>query len=213
MKINQQFQCEKCEEIFTDEGICATHEVNCCTEETRWCYKCGKTETWNVKDDWAFTNQEQWHTVNLGRMGYGSSLDGCDVEFTICDDCLCGIVDTFEIEGQEKVYNSGSNTYLPTEIWIRKARGELTDEEYEEYGMYSPRQIAAYKDRFPKCAKVEIHEYDSGSKHSECSIGAFGDENGYIDESNGDNNCYGCDFFRERAGEVKVIKHHKDKHL
>ncbi|KAF6620521.1 hypothetical protein HFE03_07670 [Paenibacillus sp. EKM102P] len=205
MKINQQFQCEKCEEVFTDEGNCANHEANCCPEETRWCYKCGKTETWNEKDDWAFSYQEQWHTINLGRVGYGSSLDACDVEFTICDDCLYGFIDTFTIEGQEKIHNSGSNGDLPTDIWIREARGELSDEEYEDYGMYSPRQIKAYKERFPICEKVIIYEYEDGSRGSHCCNFTFGDREGKADR-NGHSKCFDCVSFKERTGEIEIEK-------
>ncbi|MGG1650528.1 hypothetical protein ABHN03_25305 [Paenibacillus sp. NRS-1775] len=204
MRINQQFQCEICKEVFDNKEICSSHELTCNPVETRWCYKCGKTETWNIRDEWASTRNEEWHEIDLGMPGYGSLLDGSEVKFSVCDDCLYNFVDTFTTEGQEKIHNSGSNMRLPTNIWIREAKGELTDEEYEEYSMHSPRQIKAYQERFPVCDKVVIYEHRDKSKGSYCLKFAFGDSEGQADECNFSGECFGCELFEKRHEDKSI---------
>jgi hypothetical protein len=200
-----RFLCEKCNESFEDKLECLVHEKTCSIVEKRWCFKCGKEESWNIDDDWAFTNSEGWHNISLGQVGYGSMLDGSYVNFVICDDCLYEFIKTFNIEGQEKIFNSGSNYRFDSDIWIKAKLGDLTDEEYEEYGMYSPRQINTYKERFPKCNKVNIVKYKDGSSGSRCEFGAFGDDDGGF-STNISENCFECDFFAEREDgeEIKI---------
>jgi hypothetical protein len=210
MKKINEYQCEKCEETFNNENDCQEHEVNCSLTESRWCYKCDKTEEWSVNDDWAFSNNEGWHYINLGQMGYGSGLDGSNVDFVVCDHCLRGFINTFSLEGQEKIINSGSNTYLPTDIWLRKARGELTDEEYEEYGMYSPRQRKAYQERFPVCANVHIVAYEDGSRGSRCHQRAHGDGDGTASEYNISAECFECRVFKKREDGTEIPVVYKD---
>lgn len=187
---------------FPSSSECEEHEVSCSTIETRWCYKCGKYEEWDSKDELAFMHDERWHHIDLGRPGYGSSLDGCEVNFMICDDCLYAFVDSFVIEGQEKIHNSGSNADLPTDIWIKEAKGELTDEEYEECGMYSPRQIKVYQERFPQCKHVSIVE-QGNNRFSRCPYGAFGDSDGNADELNACSECFNCQAFKIRDGDIQ----------
>jgi hypothetical protein len=97
------WQCEKCKEEFYDKQECINHEKKCNYEEIHICARCGKEEL--LKCEYL---QESWHQINLGRMGYGSALDGNDVDFEICDNCLCEIIDEFKYK--EDIYNSGSNT-------------------------------------------------------------------------------------------------------
>lgn len=112
------YGCEKCEEVYDDPKECSEHEAGCGKPEILNCYKCGHSE--DVVDDEYGWKKEAWSHINLGRPGYGSSFDGCDVEFTLCDKCLQEIVNSFTDEGQEKVYNSGCNQYLTTEKWIER---------------------------------------------------------------------------------------------
>lgn len=73
------------------------------------CYKCGKETEYN-QDSEIYTDviksQSCW-TIDLGQAGYGSALDGCEVKFDLCDECLDGIINTFL--HKDRIYNSGSN--------------------------------------------------------------------------------------------------------
>lgn len=77
------------------------------------CDKCSKEIEYREGKEYHlgfdFKSNECW-SVNLGSAGYGSRLDGCEVVFDICDDCLTGFIDTFN--HADVVYNSGSNTWV-----------------------------------------------------------------------------------------------------
>lgn len=98
------------------------------------------------------------HCIDFGREDkYPSMLDGVYVSFKLCDPCfrafdkkcpkdsndvsvfpdeyLYNFIKTFPLEHQEPIFNSGCNTYLSSEDWIRDERGELSDIEKREYGM------------------------------------------------------------------------------
>lgn len=199
------YACEKCGREFQFEYDCKRHEEHCGVKHKFTCDKCGKSIEYSpdIYSD-SYFEMEGCHTINLGRPGYGSGLDGCDVCFDLCDDCLIELINSFTIEGQEKVYNSGSNTFLSSEDWIRVHKGEMPDEEMEEKHMYSPRQIKAYQERFPVCDKVNIVEYSDGSKGSRCPFGAFGESDGNYGR-NISSECFQCEQFKERNGEIKVI--------
>jgi hypothetical protein len=102
--------CEKCGAEFSNEQECIQHELQCDQEVIHICSKCGKEESWKMNDDEFGFRQEGWHEIYLGRMGYGSGLDGSDVNFELCDKCLCEFINTFEHKND--IYNSGSNFYL-----------------------------------------------------------------------------------------------------
>jgi len=206
-----QYVCEKCEKEFNSERECGDHEKNCQVIHRFLCDKCGKTieycldiESDNFNTYW---NSEECHRIDLGRPGYGSGLDGCEVNFNLCDDCLIELINSFTIEGREKVINSGSNQYLSSEDWIRLQKGEMSDEEMEENHMYSPRQNKAYEERFPICNRVEIIVYEDSSSGSRCPYGAFGDKIGGTKDSGGDNNCFECKSFkvRELGQEIPMV--------
>jgi hypothetical protein len=195
MKKKETFTCDKCELEFDDEQECIEHEEFCGKSVIVKCDKCGKEE--DIGDDEYGWKSEGWYNINLGRQGYGSGLDGCDVQFLLCDDCLIELVRSFTWEGQEKVLNSGSNSYLSSEDWIKLHKGEMSDKEMEEFGFYSPRQVNAYKERFPICDKVNIIEYKDGSRGSRCPKMAFGDEHGNCG-LNTSSECFECPSFKER---------------
>lgn len=61
------------------------------------CDKCGKEVEYevlsnNYEDEIA---RECCWTIDLGVAGYGSVLDGCNVEFDLCDECLSSFIATF----------------------------------------------------------------------------------------------------------------------
>ena len=88
--------------------------------------------------------------------------------------------------------------------WIDYKLGILPHEKCKEYGWYSPQEIQAYKDRFPNCKHVVIKVYGDGSKGSWCPRGAHGDGDGNCGLNISDE-CYLCDKFIERDGEIKVV--------
>jgi hypothetical protein len=69
------------------------------------CDKCGKEEEYEAtssrRDD-VVTKEGCW-SIDLGRAGYGSRLDCCDVKFDLCDDCLCEFIETFKYKN--RIYN------------------------------------------------------------------------------------------------------------
>lgn len=209
MKTNVTYQCEICEHVFTSLTDYEKHESLCDPKESFTCDKCGKKKEWSKNSDNKYSHLQQCHYIELGRLGYGSGLDGCDVNFRICDECLIEFIDSFTLEGQEKVLNSGSNWRMPSGDWIREAKGEFTDEDYESYGMYSPRQIKAYQERYPVCNKVVIYETTTnGDVASECICGAFGDGKGDAFNDYACTECFGCIFFEERKlGERLLFKY------
>lgn len=93
------------------------------------------------------------------------------------EDNLHDLIHSFPLENQEKIYNNGTfGSYsIPTQDWIDINNGiELSDEKYKEYGMYSPKEIRAYKERFPTCSQPINVVYEDGSKGCRCVYGAFG---------------------------------------
>ncbi|MBK5239863.1 hypothetical protein [Clostridium sp.] len=225
--MRESFNCEKCEMEFNSKEECQEHEKECGLEKSFTCMKCGKILTWKDDNSWgSFTENECWD-FNLGQAGYGSGLDGCNIHIQVCDDCLREWINSFTFEGQEHIINSGSNIYMSTENWIKEAKGEFTDEEYENNGMYSPRQIKAYEDKFPKCDHVVIKVYNDSSAGSGCLYGAHGEGFGNTG-LNISSECFNCDQFKERAKDkiievkdanydgktpIELIEAHKQKQL
>lgn len=120
------FMCENCGLEFDSGADCAEHEVSCKTFIIKECYKCGKTEKIETNNDYEYEADhaiESWHSINLGRQGYGSFMDGCDVDFELYDDCLITLVKSFPIEYQERIYNSGSNLQESSEDWLSRNFG------------------------------------------------------------------------------------------
>ncbi len=100
----EKYVCEFCGEDFLDKDKCLKHEKQH-TISSLTCNKCGKEITFSMKDIYTFKNKR--HIIDLGRMSYGSKLDGCDVYFTLCDDCLVEFIET--LNNKEDIYNSGAN--------------------------------------------------------------------------------------------------------
>ena len=124
------------------------------------------------------------------------------------EDNICEFISTLPIEGRELFYErfaseSGAG-HMSDQDWIDYELDILPHEKCKEYGYYSPQEKNAYKDRFSKCKHVEAKIYGDGSKGSKCFRNAFGDGNGNC-ELNISGECYLCDFFEERDGELKVV--------
>ena len=170
------------------------------------CSKCGKeleVDNDYLDDDNKYAqawDAEEFHKFHVGYCGYGSSFDGCNGDFTLCDDCLQELVSSFTMEGKEKVWNTGDNHDCDTETWIKFGNGELTDEEVETETPYlSKRQINAYKERYPLCDKVKNYIYNDESSGSHCHHCAFGELDGKLDScDNIFHDCFNCPDFNKR---------------
>lgn len=123
------------------------------------------------------------------------------------EDSLSELIDSFPLENQEKIYNNGTfGAYsIPTQDWIDIHNGiELPDEKYKEYGMYSPKEIRAYKERFPTCSEPMNIIYEDGSKGCRCVHGAFGS---YGQELglNIDDECCNCKHYSLREKPIQDV--------
>jgi hypothetical protein len=123
------------------------------------------------------------------------------------EDNLYELINSFPLENQEKIYNNGTfgGYSIPTQDWIDIQNGiELSDEKYKEYGIYSPKEIQAYKERFPTCDEPMNVIYEDGSKVCRCVCGAFGS---YGQELglNIDKNCYKCKWYSLRKKPIQDV--------
>jgi hypothetical protein len=139
--------CEYCNREFNDLEQCIKHEENCNPIVTMTCYKCGKQDSWGKRDDPHSHHSESWHQIRLGRMGYGSNLDGSDINFTLCDKCLCNLVDSFTEWGKESVHNSGSNYYLKSDEDEYDPETDPSLEDVDDIDVYGMR-IDAIADKY-----------------------------------------------------------------
>lgn len=69
------------------------------------CSKCGKEV--NLDNDEYGVDRSGCHEIRLGRIGYGSVFDGCDLKFNLCDNCMKKLVDSFTEKGKNEINYSG----------------------------------------------------------------------------------------------------------
>jgi hypothetical protein len=121
---------------------------------------------------------------------------------------IIDFVNTLPLEGQELFWNrcnGGACAYqMDSQDWIDDKLGILPDEIYEEYSMYSPRQIKAYKERFPVCEYPVNAKFDDDSFGCYCPFGASGNKDQKVDGNISDE-CYGCEKFKERKSPIKEM--------
>jgi len=90
--------CEKCDKCFDDEQECLNHEESCNPQVVMICHRCTKAGSWYKYDPNAYIKENQFHTIDLGKLGYGSRFDGCRISFDICDSCLEDFLDSFRLK-------------------------------------------------------------------------------------------------------------------
>jgi len=126
-------------------------------------------------------------------------------------------VRTLPLAGQELFFNryaSGwnSNSMKPQD-WIDYELGILPHEKCKDYGLYSPQEIRAYRERFPICDKVYKKIFSDGSFCYRCPEGAYGniDIDCYPEDTHRNIDydccpeCYMCDEFEVRKCAIKEI--------
>lgn len=122
------------------------------------------------------------------------------------EDEILEFVSQMPVEGKELFWNrySTDDYLMKSQDWIDYDLDILSHEKCKEYGIYSPQEKQAYKDRFPNCKNVQIKVYGDGSKGSNCFKNAFGDDNGNCG-LNISSKCYLCEHYEERDGKIKVV--------
>lgn len=125
------------------------------------------------------------------------------------DDEMSSYLYNLPLESRELVFNR--NAYgawadynMRPQDYIDYKLDELPHNKCKQYGMYSPQERAAYKERFPNCECVKIKKYSDGSQGSKCPYGAFGDKDGNVG-SNIANKCYMCTHYKPRQGDIEII--------
>lgn len=66
------------------------------TNTKHYCAICGKEEIVEYNDPESWLKENMWHKIDLGRMQYGSKMDGSDIIFEVDDDCLTNLVGSFK---------------------------------------------------------------------------------------------------------------------
>ena len=122
------------------------------------------------------------------------------------EDEIIDFVKSMPLSGQELFFNrfaSGASIMFQMEAqdWIDYKMGILSHQKCKEYGLYSPDEIKAYKERFPKCQHVVNKIYDDGSRASWCVFLANGEYNQKCSKNPSDK-CYNCSYFQERKNSV-----------
>lgn len=176
------------------------------------------------------------HIYEITYRGYGSIFDSMDSKFQCCDDCdkpeyeewfyeeevMDGYVETYQyeekikelikslpLESQELFENRFDNKayYMEPQDWIDYELDELSHEKCKEYGIYSPKDIEAYKTKFTTCEHVANVIWNDGSKGSQCPFGAYGEYDQKIDEcGNLSDECTNCIYYKQRKNPIQEIK-------
>ena len=174
--------------------------------------------------------ENEVNKIHIHPLGYGSGFDGWSTRIQLCDNCLeltdgkwwelvvmreSGYIEYYEyeeeifdfvrkmpIEGQELFWNKYSNDYqIDSQDWIDYKLDILPHDKCKEYGMYSPLEKEAYRNRFPVCDKVKLVVYSDNSKGCRCPLGVFGNEDGTTKGCQTYSQCYECKIFEERKNE------------
>lgn len=123
---------------------------------------------------------------------------------------IINFINTLPLQGQELFWcrcSSGANaTYMSSQDWIDDKLCILPDEVYEEeYGMYSPRQKNAYKERFPTCEHPVNAVFDDQSKGCYCPFGARGEYGQEAEGWNISTECFNCNHYKVREIPIKEM--------
>lgn len=121
---------------------------------------------------------------------------------------IIDFVNTLPLQGQELFWNRcayGADAYtMESQDWIDDRLGILPDEVYEDYGMYSPRQIKAYEERFPTCEYPVNVMFNDKSKGCYCPFGASGDYNQHTGNKISAE-CFSCTRYKLRESSIKEM--------
>ena len=132
-----------------------------------------------------------------------------DGEYYEYEDEILKFVKQMPLAGQELFWNryaTGAfvSYYMEAQDWIDYKLNILPHEKCKEYGLYSPQEKQAYKERFPICQHVFNIVYNDTSIGCWCPFGAYGE----FEQKTGRNicdECYECKYFEKRRTPIKYI--------
>lgn len=132
-----------------------------------------------------------------------------DGEYYEYENEILQFIDQMPLAGQELFYNryaTGAfvSYYMEAQDWIDYKLNILPHEKCKEYGLYSPQEKQAYKERFPICQHPINVIYEDESKGCWCPFGAYG-EYGQKIGLNICDECYECKYFEKRRTPIKYI--------
>ncbi len=132
-----------------------------------------------------------------------------DGEYYEYENEILQFIEQMPLPGQELFYNryaTGAfvSYYMEAQDWIDYKLNILPHEKCKEYGLYSPQEKQAYKERFPICQHPVNIIYDDGSKGCWCPFGAHG-KYGQKEGLNICDECYECKYFEKRRTPIKYI--------
>ena len=121
-------------------------------------------------------------------------------------------IENLPLESKELVWNHlsygfDSDHWENRQDWIDYRLDELSYDKCQEYNVYSPQEIKAYEERFPKCEYPINVVYDDKSKGCHCPLKpcTFG-VYGQITSMNYSTGCYKCEYYKERKTTIREIK-------
>lgn len=121
--------------------------------------------------------------------------------------------ESLPLVSKQFVYNEFDTGFdarpMEAQDWIDYQQEMLPYEKAKEYGLYAHEEVAAYRERFPKCAHPVNKLYHDGSKGCWCPFGAHGEYGQKDSEYNISDECYQCTHFKCRTEPIKDI-HDKD---
>ena len=149
------------------------------------------------------TNSEWWKLKTI------KGETDSDGEYYEYEDEILKFVEQMPLAGQELFYNryatgEFASFHMEAQDWIDYKLNILPHEKCKEYGLYSPQEIQAYKERFPKCQHVFNIVYNDASIGCWCPFGAYGE----FEQKTGRNicdECYECKYFKKRRTPIKYI--------
>lgn len=122
-------------------------------------------------------------------------------------------IDALPLQSQQFVWNEyayGANAtyHMDAQDWIDYQLGILPHKKCREYGMFSPDEKQAYKDRFPTCQHPVVIIYNDGSDGSHCPFGSSGEykDGSVITDINIYTACYKCRYYKKRTTPVLKIR-------
>ena len=149
------------------------------------------------------TNPDWWKlNIIQGKTNWGG-------EYYEYENEILQFIDQMPLAGQELFYNryaTGAfvSYYMEAQDWIDYKLNILPHEKCKEYGLYSPQEKQAYKERFPICQHPINVIYEDESKGCWCPFGAYG-EYGQKIGLNICDECYECKYFEKRRTPIKYI--------
>jgi hypothetical protein len=167
-------------------------------------------DNWSTQIDlcdecYSKTNSKWW---KLKTIKGKTDWDGIYYEF---EDEIFKYVRQMPLAGQQLFWNhyaygACADYNMEAQDWIDYELGILPHEKCKEYGYYSPQEINAYHERFPKCQHPANEIFNDDSKGCWCPFGSHG-KYGQICDTNISNQCYQCKYYTERTTPIRDILH------